>query len=196
MRSRYLLIAVLLLSVCFGAARAQGRGGPGGGPGGGGLGAGAGAPGNGTGGNGVGGNGAGQPGPGGMPGAGRGGAAAASGAGRNGSGGSQQLGLGRWWDDKGKASALNLRPDQKRAMDAIFNASRPELTSRLEALRQAESQLQAATGTTRLSGEGLFGQINQVAEARDALQNVTVRLAEQLQAQLDDEQRARLKTLR
>ncbi len=114
-----------------------------------------------------------------------------------GGGGSAQMGpAGRWWDDKHYASALGLRPDQKRRMDAIFNGNRGELTDKVQTLRQEESKLEAATRDTRLSQESIFGQMDRVAQARDALEKVNARLMESLKKELDQDQAGRIQTLK
>jgi Spy/CpxP family protein refolding chaperone len=142
----------------------------------------------------------GQPGVGGMNNGGRGGIPPSAGSGRgavpNG-GPSLQMGpVGRWWDDKGNARALALRPEQKKRMDAIFNANRGELTERFQALREEESRLEAATRDTQLSQESVFTQMDRVAQARDALEKVNTRLMQNLRQELDAEQAARLQSLK
>jgi hypothetical protein len=111
--------------------------------------------------------------------------------------GSMQNGpVGRWWDDKGYSSALGLKPDQKKRMDAIFNGNRGELADRVQTLRQEEAKLQAATQDTRLSQESIFGQMDRVAAARDALEKTNSRLLESLRKELEPEQLTRMQTLK
>jgi len=108
-----------------------------------------------------------------------------------------QLGpVGRWWDDKNYGNALGLRPEQRKRMDAIFNGNRGELTDRVQALRQEEAKLEAATRDTRLAHESIFGQMDRVAQARDALEKVNTRLLESLRKELDADQIARMQTLK
>jgi hypothetical protein len=104
--------------------------------------------------------------------------------------------VGRWWDDRAYARTLGLRPEQKKRMDALFNANRGELTERFQALREEESRLEAATRDTRLSQESLFGQMDRVAQARDALEKVNTRLMQDLKQELDADQAARLQSLK
>ena len=191
-----------LLAILLGAAfcltlplQAQGRGG-GGAPGGGGAGSGGGPgqPGGGSGqpgfGGGIGGN------RGGIPPAGAGSRGGAP-AGGTGSGRSMQMRpVGRWWDDKSYANALSLKPEQKRRMDAIFNGNRGELTERVQTLRQEESKLEAETRDTHLSQESIFGQMDRVAQARDALEKVNTRLVQSLEKELEPGQLERMQTLK
>ena len=112
-------------------------------------------------------------------------------------GGTLQTGpAGRWWDDRHYASALGLRPDQKRRMDAIFNGNRGELTDKVQTLRQEEARLESATRDTKLSQESIFGQMDRVAQARDALEKVNARLMESLRKELDQDQASRMQTLK
>jgi Spy/CpxP family protein refolding chaperone len=196
-----LLACSLLLSK---AAMAQGH------PGGGGGGQGGGNPGGGQGGGrndgGRGGDGGGQ----GMPGmsgqmqgamGGRGGVPVgvsnASRGGMRGGAGSLQTGpVGRWWDDKSYSNALGLRTEQRKKMDAIFNENRGELTSRYQALRTEESKLEEATRDSKVSQGSVFGQIDRVAQARDALEKTNARLMGELRKELDADQTAKMQALK
>jgi hypothetical protein len=104
--------------------------------------------------------------------------------------------MGRWWDDKEYSKALGLRPDQKKKMDAIFNENRSELRQRYQALREQDARLEAATHDTHLSQASIFGQIDRVAQARDALEKVNARLLEDLRKQLDADQAARMESMK
>jgi hypothetical protein len=198
-----LLACSLLLSQ---SAMAQGHpGGGGGAPGGGG---GQGNPGGGQGGgrnDGGRGDGGGQ----GMPGmsgqmqgamGGRGGVPAGMGnASRGGMRGTSSLQtgpVGRWWDDKSYSTALGLRTEQRKKMDAIFNVNRGELTSRYQALRTEETKLEEATRDSKVSQGSVFGQIDRVAQARDALEKTNTRLMGELRKELDAEQAAKMQTLK
>jgi hypothetical protein len=104
--------------------------------------------------------------------------------------------VGRWWDDKGYSNALGLRADQRKKMDAIFNENRGELMSRYQALRTEESKLEEATRDSKVSQGSVFGQIDRVAQARDALEKTNTRLVGEIRKELDADQMAKMQTLK
>ena len=66
----------------------------------------------------------------------------------------------------------------------------------MQTLRQEETKLESATRDTRLSQESIFGQMDRVAVARDALEKVNVRLMESLRKELEPDQLTRMQTMR
>jgi Spy/CpxP family protein refolding chaperone len=104
--------------------------------------------------------------------------------------------VGRWWDNRTYSSALKLRPEQTRRMDAIFNQNRGELLSRYQALRDEESKLEFATRDQRLNQGSIFTQIDRVANSRDALDKTNTRLLGDLRKELDPDQINRMQTLK
>jgi Spy/CpxP family protein refolding chaperone len=106
---------------------------------------------------------------------------------------SVQLGPpGRWWDDRGFARNLKLRPDQQTRMDAIFEQNRNTLLSRLEGVRQAESQMEELRRSPSLDEAALFTQIDRVAQARAELEKANTHLLLQLRKEMDADQIGRL----
>jgi Spy/CpxP family protein refolding chaperone len=83
---------------------------------------------------------------------------------------------GRWWDDRQFAAALNLRPDQRAHMDAIFEQNRNTLFGRLEAVRQAESQMHQLAKAPAPDEAALFAQIDRVSQARADLDKATTHM--------------------
>jgi Spy/CpxP family protein refolding chaperone len=179
--ARALVAAVLLALGMASSSFAQGRGagGPpgGGGPGGGGM------------------NGPQFPGPGGGPG----------GPGGPGMGGNQprpgqagqppeprpglQLGPpGRWWDDRGIAKSLKLRPEQQTRMDAIFEQNRAALLTRFETVHQAEAQMEELSKSSTPDEGALFAQIDRVSQARAELEKATTHMLLQIRKEMDADQ--------
>lgn len=117
------------------------------------------------------------------------------GRGHGGIGGGQLGPVGRWWDDKGFARTLNLRPDQRQRMDAVFKANRTELMGRYEELRTQESKLNEATKDTRVNSGSIFAQIDRVAQAREALASVNTRMTDALRKELDADQVQKLQAM-
>lgn len=194
-RSRLTVARAIVAGVCLAAGAAtsfaQGRGGPpGGGPGGGGMG---GPPmgGGGMGGppipnrnpGGVGGPGFGdipnqQPRPQNQPADGRAGL---------------QLGPpGRWWDDRGFAKNLKLRPDQQTRMDAIFEQNRSSLLASFQNVQQAQAQMQELSKSPSPDESALFAQIDRVAQAHAELEKATTHMFLQLRREMDADQIKRL----
>jgi Spy/CpxP family protein refolding chaperone len=191
------IVAGLCLVVGVTASSAQGRGGggpPGGGPGGGGMG----GPGMGGGGGGMGGqrfpsnNPPGDPGFGGRP------PQQPTQPNQGGEGQTQsraglQLGPpGRWWDDRGFARGLKLRPEQQTHMDAIFEQNRGALVSSFERVRQAEAQMEELSRSPAPDETALFQQIDRVAQARADLQKANTHMLLQLRKEMDADQIKRL----
>ena len=56
----------------------------------------------------------------------------------------------KWWDDKSFAKNLKLRPEQQTRMDAIFDQNKNALVSRLQNLRQAESQMEELSKSSKV----------------------------------------------
>lgn len=115
---------------------------------------------------------------------------------RSGGQGAQLGPVGRWWDDKSFTRTLNLRPDQRQRMDAVFNANRAELQGRYQDLKSQETRLEETTRDTRVNGGSVFMQIDRVAQAREALGAVNTRMTEALRKELDADQLQKLQTMK
>lgn len=99
---------------------------------------------------------------------------------------------GRWWDDRGFAKTLKLRPDQQTHMDSVFEQNRNSLLSRFETVRQAETQLEELAKSPSPDEGALFAQIDRVAQARADLEKANTHMLLQLRKELDADQIKRL----
>ena len=99
---------------------------------------------------------------------------------------------GRWWDDKGFAKSLKLRPEQQTHMDAIFEQNRGALLSRFEAVHQAEAQMEELSRSPAPDEPALFAQIDRVAQARAELEKATTHYLLQIRKEMDADQIRRL----
>jgi len=103
---------------------------------------------------------------------------------------------GRWWDDRGFARSLKLRPDQQTRMDAIFEQNRPALAARLQNLQQVESQMAALAASPQPDEPALLAQIDRVAQARAGLEKVNTHMLLQIRKEMDPDQISRLENHR
>lgn len=111
--------------------------------------------------------------------------------------GGLQLGPpGRWWDDKGFAKNLGLRPEQQSRMDAIFMQNRGTLIAGYENLKQAEAQMEALSKAAVLDEPALYAQIDKVAQARAALEKANTHLLLTIRNEMDAAQISRLEKYR
>jgi Spy/CpxP family protein refolding chaperone len=186
----FLLTACLCMAATMAHAQRGGGAPGGGGPGGGGPGGG------GPGGGGLGGGGFGGPGggAGGMIGAPRGnmgerGPMATHMPPRTG----LALGLpGRWWDDSRTVRQLNLRSDQQKKMDRVFDANRDQLLDRFTTLQREESRLSSMSAKDLQDQGKVFAQIDRVAGARAELEKENAYILMQIRQQLDADQVTKL----
>jgi Spy/CpxP family protein refolding chaperone len=100
-----------------------------------------------------------------------------------------QLSLpGRWWDDRRTVKTLNLRGDQQRRMDDIFNAGKGNLSTLFENL-QHEQQRFTSMSTEDLQDENkVFAEIDRVAQCRAELEKANFHLLLQIRGALDPDQ--------
>ncbi len=103
---------------------------------------------------------------------------------------------GRWWDDRGFARNLKLRPDQQTRMDGIFEQNRGALLYRFGNLQQAETQLDQLSNTPAPDEAALFVQIDRVAQARAELEKANTHMLLQLRKEMDPDQIKRLQNHR
>lgn len=103
--------------------------------------------------------------------------------------GGLQLGPpGRWWDDKSFARSLNLRKDQQKRMDAIFNANKSAILESYKTLQGQESRLEAATREPKLDEARIFAAIDGVNQARSALEKANAHMLLQVRGEMDQDQ--------
>jgi Spy/CpxP family protein refolding chaperone len=99
---------------------------------------------------------------------------------------------GRWWDDRGFAKNLKLRPDQQTRMDAIFEQNRNSLVSSYDNLQQAQARMEELSHSSTPDELALFAQIDRVAQARAELEKATTHMLLQLRKEMDPDQIKRL----
>lgn len=99
---------------------------------------------------------------------------------------------GRWWDDKHVSRALNLRPDQQRRMDDIFEANKGQLLGLYENLQREEQRLSTMSSADLQDESKIFAGIDRVAQARAELYKENAHILLQIRRELDGEQLSRL----
>jgi Spy/CpxP family protein refolding chaperone len=99
---------------------------------------------------------------------------------------------GRWWDDRGFAKNLKLRPEQQTRMDAIFEQNRGSLIASFQNVQQAQAQMEELSRSPAPDESALFAQIDRVAQARAELQKATTHMMLQLRKEMDADQLKRL----
>jgi Spy/CpxP family protein refolding chaperone len=103
--------------------------------------------------------------------------------------GGPALGLpGRWWDDKHFIKQLNLRPEQQKNMDAIFDAHKTALTSSLQNLQQQRVQLNSLSQKDLQDENKVLASIDRVVAARADLARETTQLLIALRKELEPQQ--------
>jgi Spy/CpxP family protein refolding chaperone len=99
------------------------------------------------------------------------------------------LGLpGRWWDDGSTAKRLNLRSDQQKKMDRVFDANRDQLLDRFTTLQREENRLSSMSAKDLQDQGKVFAQIDRVAGARAELEKENAYILMQIRQQLDPDQ--------
>jgi Spy/CpxP family protein refolding chaperone len=107
--------------------------------------------------------------------------------------GRSALGLpGRWWDDKHVIRQLNLRPDQQKQMDTIFEAHKGALASSLQNLQRERAQLGSLSQKDLQDENKVLAAIDRVVAARADLAKQTTQVLTDLRRQLDPQQTAEL----
>jgi hypothetical protein len=111
--------------------------------------------------------------------------------------GGLQLGPpGRWWDDRGFAKSLNLRKDQQKKMDAIFNANKGAILDSYKVLQEQELRLESATRDTKLDETKIFAAIDGVNQARSVLEKANAHMLLQVRGEMDADQVTQMERFR
>lgn len=106
---------------------------------------------------------------------------------------SSALGLpGRWWNDRQVINRLNLRPNQQKQMDAIFEAHRAALSDSLQNLQRERAQLGSLSRKDLQDENKVLAAIDRVVAARADLAKQTTQVLGDLRKQLDPQQTATL----
>lgn len=103
--------------------------------------------------------------------------------------------VGRWWDDKLVAKTIGLSSDQKKKMDAIFDAHKPEIVSTYKAFLKEQARLESLSKDPHADQVQTFAQIDAVNQARAALQKATAQMFLEIRQQMDPDQIDKLEKL-
>jgi len=116
---------------------------------------------------------------------------ASAGAGRD-----VQLGpVSRWWDDKTTAKTVGLSSEQKRKMDAIFDAGKPAILAAFQDFLKEQASLEAISKDPHAGKETTFAAIDAVNRARAALEKATAQMSLEIREQLNQDQLNRVEQL-
>jgi Spy/CpxP family protein refolding chaperone len=99
---------------------------------------------------------------------------------------------GRFWDDKKTAKKLDLRPDQQKRMDDLFNSSKDNLLSLYNNLQNEQQRFGAMSREDLQDESKVFAQIDRVSQARADLEKANAHLLLQIRKELDPPQLAEL----
>lgn len=99
---------------------------------------------------------------------------------------------GRWWDDRRFAHNLNLRSEQQKRMDNIFDTNRQGLTQLYSNLQREQGKLNSMSSTELADETKLFAAIDRVTQARAELQKANTHVMLQIRKELDASQLATL----
>jgi Spy/CpxP family protein refolding chaperone len=99
---------------------------------------------------------------------------------------------GRWWDDRRLVHSLNLRADQQKRMDGIFDANRQGLAQLYANLQREQGKLNSMSSADVADESKLFAAIDRVTQARAELQKASTHVMLQIRRELDATQLAAL----
>lgn len=103
--------------------------------------------------------------------------------------------VGRWWDDRTVVQSIGLRREQQRQMDTIFNANKPAIVSSYKTFLNEQEKLKAMNKDPNVDQTQLFTTIDQVNQARAALQKATAQMLLQIRQQMSPDQIEKLEKL-
>jgi Spy/CpxP family protein refolding chaperone len=94
----------------------------------------------------------------------------------------------RFWDDKKTVKNLNLRPDQQKRMDDLFNSSKDNLVSLYDNLQREQQRYNAMSREDMQDESKVFAQIDRVSQARADLEKARAHLFLQIRKEMDPSQ--------
>lgn len=103
--------------------------------------------------------------------------------------------VGRWWDDRTVVQSIGLRHEQQRQMDTIFNANKPAIVSSYKTFLNEQAKLKALNKDPKVDQTRLFTAIDEVNQARAALQKATAQMLLQIRQQMSPDQIEKLEKL-
>jgi Spy/CpxP family protein refolding chaperone len=90
---------------------------------------------------------------------------------------------------------VNLRKDQQKSMDAIFNANKPAIIATYKTFEKEQANLNSVSGTAQVDKSQMFAAIDRVNQARAALEKANTEMLLQIRNQLDPAQIAKLESI-
>jgi Spy/CpxP family protein refolding chaperone len=113
-----------------------------------------------------------------------------------GTGGNVQFGpVGRWWDDKSVVKSIGLTSDQKKKMDAIFDANKPAILAAYRDFLKQQSALDAISKDPKADKSQTFAAIDAVNRARADLQKTVAQTYLEIRQTMSPEQVEQLEKL-
>ena len=98
----------------------------------------------------------------------------------------------RFWDDKKTVKNLNLRPDQQKRMDDLFDSSKDNLASLYDNLQREQQRYNSMPREDLQDETKVFAQIDRVTQARADLEKARAHLFVQIRKEMDPPQLAEL----
>lgn len=110
---------------------------------------------------------------------------------------SQQFGpVGRWWDDKSVIKAVGIGKDQRKKMDAIFDANKPAILASYKKFLAEQATLDKVNKDPKSDQATIFAAIDAVGAARAALQKTTAQMLLEIRQQMAPDQIVKLEDLK
>ncbi len=103
--------------------------------------------------------------------------------------------VGRWWDDKTVVKAVGLSSQQKKQMDAIFDASKPAILAAFRELQKQQARLETISKDPKADKSQTFAAIDDVNQARAALEKIVAQTYLQIRQQMTPEQVVKVEKL-
>ena len=94
----------------------------------------------------------------------------------------------RFWDDKKTIKSLNLRPDQQKRMDDLFDSSKDNLVSLYGNLQHEQLRYNSMSREDMQDETKVFAQIDRVTQARADLEKARAHLLLQIRKEMDPQQ--------
>lgn len=95
---------------------------------------------------------------------------------------------GQWWNNPKVIEKLKLTDEQRKSMDAIFQAHREKLVDLRGNVEKAEIEMQPLVKADQPNESAVLAQIDKVAQARAELEKANARFLFELRAKLTPEQ--------
>ncbi len=103
--------------------------------------------------------------------------------------------VGRWWDDKNVAKTVGLTSQQKKQIDAIFDANKPAILAAYREFLMQQVNLATVSKDPKASQSETFAAIDAVNQARAALQKTVAQMYLQIRQQMTADQVEKLQKL-